>query len=261
MGTDIAHIAYTSDVRSEGSFASTQDSVVEIWLTPDRLAAEIGRMAIRAILWDLDGVLVNSMDFHYQAFREVLTGRGRELSREEYLGTIIGLRNDAIFKRLLPGTSDGVVVELALQKEEAFRRLIAGRVQPLPGSPELVRRAKDAGLRQAIVSSTPRENIALILRSLALENSFDAIVGEEDATRGKPDPEGFRVAARRLRVAPAECLVIEDAPEGITAGKAAGMLTIGVSTTRPPRKLSQADLVVATLEDARVWEMMMSGRQ
>ncbi len=147
---------------------------------------------------------------------------------------------------------DGVVVELALQKEEAFRRLIAGRVQPLPGSAELVRRAKDAGLLQAIVSSTPRENIALILRSLALENSFDAIVGEEDTTRGKPDPEGFRVAAQRLRVAPAECVVIEDAPEGIAAGKAAGMRAIGLTTTRAVEKLSRADLVVGSLEDERV---------
>lgn len=218
-------------------------------------------MTVRAILWDLDGVLVDSMDFHYQAFRDVLTRRGRELSRAEYLGTIIGLRNDAIFKRMLPGTSVGVVVELASQKEEAFRRLIAGRAQPLPGSAELVRRAKDAGLFQAIVSSTPRENIALMLRSLALENSFDAIVGEEDATRGKPDPEGFLVAARLLGIAPAECVVIEDAPEGIAAGKAAGMRCIGVTTTRPAEKLSQADLVVATLEDARAWEMMMSGHQ
>ena len=218
-------------------------------------------MAIRAILWDLDGVLVDSMDFHYQAFREVLTGLGRELSREEYLGTIIGLRNDAIFRRLLPGTSVGVVAELASQKEEAFRRLIAGRVQPLRGGAKLVRRAKNAGLLQAIVSSTPRENIALMLRSLALENFFDAIVGEEDATRGKPDPEGFLVAARLLGIAPAECVVIEDAPEGIAAGKAAGMRCIGVTTTRPAAKLSPADLVVGSLEDERVWEMMMPGRQ
>ena len=226
-----------------------------------RIAAESDRMAGRAILWDLDGVLVNSMDFHYQAFREVLTGRGRELSREEYLETIIGLRNDAIFKRLLPGTPYGVVVKLAQQKEEAFRRLIAGRVQPLPGSAELVRRAKDAGLLQAIVSSTPRENIALILRSLALENFFDAIVGEEDATRGKPDPEGFLVAARLLGIAPVDCVVIEDAPEGIAAGMAAGMRCIGVTTTRSAEKLSQADLVVGSLEDERVWEMIASDRQ
>src|SRR3972149_4061149 len=92
----------------------------------DRRADEIGRMAIRAILWDLDGVLVDSMDFHYRAFREVLTGLGRELSREEYLGTIIGLRNDAIFRRLLPGTSVGVVGGAASQTGGSLPRRITG---------------------------------------------------------------------------------------------------------------------------------------
>lgn len=220
---------------------------------------EIGCMTTRAILWDLDGVLVDSMDFHYQAYREVLAGSGRDFSREEYLRELIGLRNYVILRRVLGERSDEEVTALAEQKEEAFRRLIRGNVQALPGAERLVRRAKKAGLLQAIVSSTPRENIALILRSLALESSFDTIVGEEDATRGKPDPEGFLVGARLLGTAP--CVVIEDAPEGIAAGKAAGMRCIGVTTTRPAEKLSQADLVVASLEDEQVWEMTMSGRQ
>ena len=82
---------------------------------------------------------------------------------------------------------------------------------------------------------------------------FDVIVGEEDATQGKPDPEGFLVAAQRMGVRPAECVVIEDAPEGIAAGKAAGMRCIGVSTTRPAERLSEADLVVAALDDEQMW--------
>jgi beta-phosphoglucomutase-like phosphatase (HAD superfamily) len=117
----------------------------------------------------------------------------------------------------------------------------------------LLRLAKEAGLRQAIVSSTPRENIDVIVRSLSIEEMFDAIVGEEDATRGKPDSEGFLVAAERLDVPPKECVVIEDAPEGIEAGCAAGMRCIGVTTTRPAELLSQADLLVGSLEDAHVW--------
>lgn len=222
-------------------------------------------MTVGAILWDLDGVLVNSMEFHYQAYREVLAGRGRELSREEYLRELIGLRNYVILRRVLGGEpvsergelSDEEVTALAEQKEEAFRRLIAGNVKALPGAAELVRRAREAGRRQAIVSSTPRANIEVMLQSLGLWTSlFDVIVGEEDASRGKPDPEGFLVAATRLGVAPEECVVIEDAPEGIAAGKAAGMRCIGVTTTRPAERLSQADLVVETLADERVWDML-----
>ena len=121
-------------------------------------------MPIRAILWDLDGVLVNSMESHYQAFKRVVEPRGRELSRDEYLERIIGLRNDAIFKRLLPDISDEEAKALATEKEEVFRRLIAGNVRALPGAEQVVRRAREAGIRQAIVSSTPGANIDLILR-------------------------------------------------------------------------------------------------
>ena len=208
---------------------------------------------MRAILWDLDGVIVSSMEFHYQAYREVLARRGRDLDREEYLTGLIGLRNYVILRRVLGDLSDEEVTALAEEKEEAFRRLIAGNVKALPGAEPLVRRAKEAGLLQAIVSSTPRANIEVTLQSLGLWDLFEVIVGEEDATRGKPDPEGFLIAAQRLGVPPEECVVIEDAPEGIAAGKAGGMRCIGVMTTRPAERLSQADLVVETLEDERVW--------
>jgi HAD superfamily hydrolase (TIGR01509 family) len=213
-------------------------------------------MPTRAILWDLDGVLVNSMEFHYQAFQEVLARRARELSREEYLQTIIGLRNDDIFRKLLGDLSGEEVRNLANRKEEVFRRLISGRVEALPGAVELVGRAKESGLRQAIVSSTPRENINVILSSLHVAHEFDAIVGEEDVSRGKPDPEGFALAAKRVDVSAGECIVIEDAPEGLAAGKAAGMRCIGVATTRHPGQLGDADLVVESVEDDRVWEFI-----
>ena len=216
---------------------------------------------MQAILWDLDGVLVNSMDFHYRAYNEVLSQRGVELSPEVYLKELIGLRNYVILRRLLGDLSDEDVTALAELKEEAFRRLIAGKVKALPGAERLVRRAKKATLRQAIASSTPRANIEVMLQSLGLWELFEVIVGEEDAARGKPDPEGFLVAASRLPVAPAECVVIEDAPEGIAAGKAAGMRCIGVTTTRPAERLSQADLVAGSLEDERVWEFIVAGRQ
>jgi len=216
-------------------------------------------MAVKAILWDLDGVLVNSMEFHYRAYSEILSQRGVELSREEYLKEMIGLRNYTILRRVLDLPNEEIL-RLAEQKEEAFRRLVKGHVQPLPGAAELVRRAREGGIKQAIVSSTPRANIELMLQSLGLYECFEVIVGEEDAERGKPDPEGFALAASKLGVPPEECVVIEDAPEGIAAGKAAGMRCIGVTTTRPAEKLSQAELVVESLEDEQVWGFI-AGRQ
>jgi beta-phosphoglucomutase len=213
-------------------------------------------MAASAILWDLDGVIISSMDYHYQAYSEVLAQRGVKLSREQYLKEMIGLRNYTILRRVLGDLPDDEIWRLAEQKEETFRRLIRGQVKPLPGAAELVRRARDNGIKQAIVSSTPCANIELMLQSLGLFDRFETIVGEEDADKGKPDPEGFLLAASRLGVPPPECVVIEDAPEGIAAGKSGGMCCIGVTTTRRPEKLSQADLVVDSLEDERVWEFI-----
>jgi len=206
----------------------------------------------------MDGVLVNSMEFHYQAYREVLSEFGRDLSREEYLGSLIGLRNYVILRRLLGNLPQEQIERLMAAKEAAFRRRVADNVQPLPGAAKLVRQAHQARLMQAIVSSTPCENIELVVNSLGLRSMFDTLVGEEDAQAGKPDPEGFLVAAERLSVPSVDCVVIEDAPEGIAGGKAAGTRCIGVTTTRPPEKLAQAgaDLVVSSLEDERIWEFI-----
>jgi beta-phosphoglucomutase-like phosphatase (HAD superfamily) len=114
-------------------------------------------------------------------------------------------------------------------------------------------------MKQAIVSSTPRENIDLIVDTLGIGEYLDAIVGEEDSERGKPDPQPFTTGADRLGVAYELCAVIEDAPEGIEAGRRAGMRTVGVTTTRPAQRLAEtgAELVVESLEDGRVWEFVV----
>ncbi len=216
--------------------------------------------SVQALLWDLDGVIVNSGEYHYEAYRELLSGLGHEMSREDYFLRLFGRRNFDILRDVLGDRPQDEIERLARRKEEIFRRRAAGRVRALPGAAELLSDARREGLRQAIVSSTPRQNIAFVLGALGLTGSFEAIVGEEDVSRGKPDPEGFVVAARRLRVGPDGCVVLEDAPDGIAAGKAAGMRCIGVATTRPPERLTQADLVVDSLEDARVREFLFSGR-
>jgi len=204
-----------------------------------------------AVLWDLDGVLVDSTRFHYEAYRRLLSESGRDIRFDEFRN-LFGLRNDAILRRLLGELPPREVERLGQRKEELFRELIAGNVEALPGAAELVRRLREGGLSLAIVSSTPRANIELILGSLGLADAFAAVVGAEDARRGKPHPEGFLTAAKRLGVPPADCVVLEDAPEGIEGAKAAGMRCIGVATTRPPERLSQADLVVERLDDPRV---------
>lgn len=201
-----------------------------------------------AVLWDLDGVLVDTARFHYLAYRRLMAELGRHLPEERFR-PLFGLRNDAILRDLLGELPAQRIRELARRKEEHFRRLVAGNVRPLPGAAELVRLLRERGLPQAIVSSTPRPNIDLVLASLGLAEAFREIVAEEDVRRGKPDPEGFLLAARRLGVPPAGCVVLEDAPQGVAAARAAGMRCLAVATTRPRRALAQADLVVDRLDD------------
>ena len=206
---------------------------------------------MRAVLWDLDGVLVDSAPFHFQAWRELLASLGRELSEADFRRTF-GLRNDAILRDLLGDLSPAEMERLAARKEGLFRQAARGNISALPGALALLRLLREGGLRLALVSSTPHANIDLVLRSLEVETAFDVVVGEEDVTRGKPDPEGFLLAAERLGVPPGECVVIEDAPMGVEAAKRGGMRCVGVYRGRPRETLAKADLVVESLEDPAV---------
>lgn len=210
-----------------------------------------------AILWDMDGVIVQSGEQHYQAYRELFEEMDVPFSREQYFDELFGVRNWDIIRTVAGDLPREEIERLAERKEEKFRKHARGKIEALPGAKEMVSRAADAGLKQAIVSSTPCVNIDLVLEELGLTDAFGAVVGEEDAEKGKPDPEGFLVAAERLDVEPSACVVIEDSPAGIEAGNTGGMRTIGVTTTRPAERLSHADLVVDSLEDERVWEWIV----
>jgi len=204
---------------------------------------------IEAVLWDLDGVLVDTARFHYQAWRQLLGELGRMLSEDEFRRSF-GLRNDLILRDLLGEVPPEEVERLSERKEALFRKHAAGRVTLLAGAAELMRGAQDGGRRAALVTSTPRANIDFVLGQVGLADAFDTIVAAEDVSRGKPDPEGYLLAARRLGVAPERCLVIEDAPGGVEAARRAGMRCLAVTTTRPREDLSAADAVVDSLNDA-----------
>jgi beta-phosphoglucomutase len=206
---------------------------------------------VRAVLWDLDGVLVDSAPFHFQAWRDLAASLGRELSEGDFRRTF-GLRNDAILRDLLGDLPPAEVERLAARKEALFREAARGNISALPGALALLRLLRQRGLRLALVSSAPRANIELVLRSLDVETAFDVVLGEEDATRGKPDPGGFLLAAKRLGVPPGECVVIEDAPMGVEAAKRGGMRCVGVYRGRPREALAKADLMVESLEDPAV---------
>lgn len=214
--------------------------------------------AARAVLWDMDGTLVDSGALHYHAWRETLAALRAPLGEAEFAATF-GLRNDAVLRRLLdPAIGDADIARLGEAKEARYRDLVRrDGVAPLPGASAWLARLAARGWRQAIASSGPRANTAAILDALAWHGMFQTVVAAEDVTHGKPDPEVFLTAAARLDAAPARCVVVEDAPPGIEAGRRAGMPTIGVLSTHAALA---GDVVVRALSelDAHAFDALLA---
>jgi beta-phosphoglucomutase family hydrolase len=204
-------------------------------------------MPRRGVLWDMDGVLVDTGEFHYRSWDAVLLDYSISFSREFFRDTF-GMNNTGILSLLLgEKLTPELVVEISDQKEQKFREAIRGNAQPLPGVPGWLRRLQNAGFRQAIASSAPLANIDTLVDELGLRHYFEAIVSGVDLP-GKPEPALFLKVARQLDVPPEGCIVVEDAVAGVQAAKRAGMRCIAVTTTNPADALVEADLVVQRLD-------------
>lgn len=201
---------------------------------------------MRAVLWDLDGTLVDSTELHWIAWRDTMAAEGVPITREMFESTF-GWKNDPILRRWIgEDTSEDRKRRIANQKERSYRMALRREgVQPLPGAREWVERLQADGWKQAIASSAPRANIDAVLEVLDLGHDFEAIVSAEDVTLGKPDPQVFLLAAERLGVPPSRAIVVEDAEAGIEAARRAGMKSIGVN----PRVALAGNIHVSTLTD------------
>jgi HAD superfamily hydrolase (TIGR01509 family) len=209
-----------------------------------------------AVLFDLDGVLVDSREQHMAAWDEWSRDYAPH-APEGYFIRSFGLRNDAIIGGLLADIDASDLRRLADAKERLFRDHVRRGIEALSGARELLDALDARRIRKAVVTSTPRENLDLVLDALGFAGRFDTLVAEEDASKGKPDPEGFLVAASRLGITPDRCVVIEDAPHGLRAAKAGGMRAIGVTTTHEASELLDADVVVGSLADAAVLAFLL----
>jgi beta-phosphoglucomutase len=200
----------------------------------------------RAVLWDLDGTLVDSADYHWRAWRETLTREGTSITYEQFLDGF-GQKNDRILRQWFGADlPPDRIAQLGGDKEAEYRRILeAEGLSPLPGVGRWLEALHNAGWKQAIASSAPRANVDVMLRVSGLGRYFDARVAAEDVTIGKPDPEVFLTAAATLGIAPSRCIVVEDAPAGIEAARRAGMKCIGVTTVTT----LAADIFVRTLSD------------
>ena len=214
----------------------------------------------RAAIWDMDGTLVDTAEQHFQAWYEVCRELGRDFTRADFAATF-GRRNPEIIAHLFGDRfNPDQVADLGDRKEVLYRTAAARGVTLLPGVADLVEGLAREGFRQAIGSSAPRANLELLLEQTKLRAHLGAVVGMEDTTRGKPDPQVFLVAAQKLGVEPSRCVVFEDAVAGVQAARAGGMRCIAVSFvghhSEESLRQAGADLVVPTLEEVRAQQVV-----
>lgn len=205
------------------------------------------------VIFDWDGVIINSSDFHEASWEQLAEHEGKKLP-PGYFKKGFGMRNESIIPEILRWTHDPREVHRLADLKEQFYRdiMIREGISPLPGVRPLLQALKHYGITCAVGSSTPLLNITTALDLLGLRDAFAAIVAAEDVTEGKPDPQVFLVAAQKIGVPPARCLVFEDALAGIEAGRRAGMKVVAVATTNPPDRLTGADHIVHRLNEISV---------
>ncbi|QJW89491.1 beta-phosphoglucomutase [Spirosoma taeanense] len=213
-------------------------------------------MPITAFLFDLDGVIVDTAIYHYQAWKRLANELGFDIS-EEFNERLKGVsRTDSLDIILEHGgltLPDEEKTQLAAQKNQWYLELVS-RMTPediLPGVANFFSQVRKANLLTAIGSVS--KNAPLILERIGLSDTFDAIIDGTKISKGKPDPEVFTKGAAELGVSPAECVVFEDAVAGVEAGRRGGMFVVGLGS---PDVLTQADLVAPSLEHLSVQEVL-----
>ena len=205
----------------------------------------------KGVIFDMDGVIVLTEQAHWLAWKSAAAGLGVDLQYATFLSCFGRVNPDCIRIMFGEHIAEAESLRIADEKEAAFREIIRTDVPLAPGLTALLKALSANGVKLAVGSSAPPENVDLVLDAGGLRQAFGAVVDGSQVKRGKPAPDVFLRAAALMSLTPAECAVIEDAPAGIQAAKAAGMLGVGVATTHKAHELTAAgaDVVFPTLAD------------
>jgi len=199
------------------------------------------------VIFDLDGVLVDTGPFHKQSWYDLAAKEGFDMSDELFYSTF-GMQNYAIIPILAGRQVPAEEIErMSEWKERRYRELIADKLDLMEGTRELLEDLKSNGFLLAIGSSAPWANLDVVLERCNIRDYFDVCVTGEDVRNSKPAPDTFLKAAEKLKLPPQRCVVIEDSVPGIQAGKAAGMAVVAITTTRKRRDIKDADMIVDSL--------------
>jgi beta-phosphoglucomutase len=204
---------------------------------------------LRAFLFDLDGTLIDSMPHHHDAWVAWHGKRGLALDGDSFFARTAGRSNPEILADMFPAASVAEVAAMADEKEALYREIAAGALQLIQGAQDFVARARANGLRLAVCTASTIPNMQLAFARYGVDQWVETVVSPADGLRGKPHPDIFLEAARRLGVAAADCLVFEDAPLGIEAARRGGMRAVALTTTLPARAFASYDNIVAVASD------------
>lgn len=222
---------------------------------------------LKAVIFDCDGVLVDSEPLHYQAFQEVLRPLGLGFDYDLYLEHYIGFDDRDAFAEALREAKRPIDPEMLTRliqaKSEAFRRIVSGGISPFPGVVQLVRELASHRVPLAVGSGALGHEVRMFLDALELADAFSLIIAADDVEHSKPDPETYLKAMKGLQKMmgwenpdPRTCIVIEDTSTGIQSAKSAGLYVVGVTHSFPASSLKEADHIVETLTELSLSDLV-----
>lgn len=204
----------------------------------------------RALIFDMDGTIVDNMGFHTQSWITFFTRRGRDIDADEFFRSTAGRQGKEIIRSYMgEDLDDDEVAVLNHEKEAVYRELYAPHLKAVGGFEDLIADARSQGILLAVGTAAPPANVEFTLDGLDLRRHFETVVGAADVPRGKPHPDVFLEAARRCGAEPANCIVFEDAPLGVEAARRAGMRCVVITTTLPAEAFAEFDNVIAIVDD------------
>lgn len=204
---------------------------------------------VGALIFDMDGTLVDNMRFHEDAWEHLHVTHGLPFDRDSFFSHTAGMAVGEIISPLFPNATPAEIEAMGREKELFYRRNYGPHVVAMPGLLELMARADAAGVPMAVATAAPPGNIDIVLDMLGLRSRFATIIAPSQGFRGKPNPDLFLGAAERMTVAPEACIVFEDAPNGVEAARRAGMRAVAILSMFGAKDFTGFDNVIASAKD------------
>jgi beta-phosphoglucomutase len=201
------------------------------------------KIMIKAFIFDMDGTIIDSTQMDYDAWQKVMLEYDAEISYEDYIARL-GAKSSEIAKEYLDVDEDEID-KLITRREGYFKEMVEQKgIKFIPQVEQILQEIRNAHLKTALATGANREKLKFMFGKLPLEQYFDVFVTADDVDTGKPDPEIFLQAAQKLGVDPNQCVVMEDASNGVEAARSGGMRCIAITTTRGADQLQGADLIL-----------------